>query len=231
MIIKTFEINGGKDTFVLFLMLCSLTLKSFLLNLDCQSILGAVLWEKQAWYYWDQLQLCQMVWSPDNSFSSSLQIPEIYGDFYSTVQFTKLTVVRKVSFKNFIAASTSPSGPVNLNLIWFTLSFFLTRESLSSDGALPWFCSQRYLSCSERERYWLLKSKQCPASPWKHCSTQSSGLCRRLPRAPARLVAGVLTDWIHLIVLRHGNEEDDSGDIVEVVDPLLPLVPLPGHVD
>ena len=35
----------------------------------------------------------------------------------------------------------------------------------------------------------------------------------------------------HLIVLGDCNEEDDCCDIVKLVDPLLPIVPLPSHVD
>ena len=35
----------------------------------------------------------------------------------------------------------------------------------------------------------------------------------------------------HLIVLGHGNTEDDGGDVLETVDPLFPLRPLPTHVE
>ena len=35
----------------------------------------------------------------------------------------------------------------------------------------------------------------------------------------------------NLVVLGHGHAEDDRSDVLETVDPLLPLGPLPPHVE
>ena len=35
----------------------------------------------------------------------------------------------------------------------------------------------------------------------------------------------------HLVVLGHGHAEDDGGNVLEAVDPLLPLGTLPAHVE
>ena len=35
----------------------------------------------------------------------------------------------------------------------------------------------------------------------------------------------------HLVVLRHGDAEDDGGDILETMDPLFSLRSLPSHVE
>ena len=35
----------------------------------------------------------------------------------------------------------------------------------------------------------------------------------------------------HLVVLGHGNAEDDGGDVLKTMDPLFPLRPLTTHVE
>ena len=35
----------------------------------------------------------------------------------------------------------------------------------------------------------------------------------------------------HLVVLRHGNTEDDGGHVLETMDPLFPFRPLTTHVE
>ena len=35
----------------------------------------------------------------------------------------------------------------------------------------------------------------------------------------------------HLVILGHGNAEDDGGDVLKTMDPLFPLRPLTTHVE